>query len=383
MKYYSLIGIVVLFSFSFLHADDKKVEHQPAKSTTAPISIPQSSTSVKKANTKTLQSSCDNICQKAKVLQVRKQYVNPILEQIWSKPMKCVNLMDDAKAFEELKGIYAKAEKPGQFLKFWTEEFSHDLYYYGGITPEQEKQIQEGTIGHICVTYPNQTTVQALVEIKDKYPCSEAATIALLKLGDILVNPNYPPYLQILNIDEDAISFKQEYIKVNQYLLDNYTNCWEKETAKMRIADKKYGGDSDEMIQAEERWINYAEQYHVLQNKYYSYAYSSSMGLMSYYGHLSRVYLHKCEEYANSGIKKDGKLPAEAIEIYKKHYDLWESTKTKYPEFYVERKKSRHNLDKVRAANCYGLIEQYAPAQVKHQPEDIIRSEPNKPIKRK
>ena len=119
-------------------------------------------------------------------INVRKEYINPLLERLDDDFPPCAEVIDDNTAFEELKAIYSKQEKPTDFITFLKIEDFQRLVKYATITPDLEKQIQEAGLGHICFWYTNPTTIEAFLKIWEKYPCSEAAVIALMKMEDLL-----------------------------------------------------------------------------------------------------------------------------------------------------------------------------------------------------
>ena len=147
---------------------------------------------------------------------VRREYIIPVLEKIYSKPVKCQDVRDDDQAFEEFKKIIENREQPESFLPFFNDDFYERLHTTNSITPELERKIQEGSGGHVTFVYPNGPAIEALAQINYKYPCSEAAALALIYVGNAIIQPGY---LYVVPIAEKKyiLAFEESYL-LNQYI---------------------------------------------------------------------------------------------------------------------------------------------------------------------
>ena len=291
-------------------------------------------------------------------LMVRKELINPILESISENHVSCTEVQDNLTAFEELKAIDRKSESPRKFLEFWNSEI--DEY---SITPSLERRIQEGTEGHITYYYPNRSTINALAEFWRKYPCTEAGAVALLKIKGLLIHPEYLNMIMDSNGDY-ILSFKSEIMAMNLLIEKMYKNSWEGECSRISYASLVYKVDSIEYIHANERWIQYVETNGSYNNKYFKYMSSvddtRKEFFSSAYSVLSRAYLDRGEKIAFEGLEKNGKIPPEAIEMYKKHKAMRKHKKEVYPEYYKEMTD--------RLPPLYKLIRDKAPEYYETEP---------------
>jgi len=368
----SVILIAILLFCSQAGSEQKKVTASP---TSAPVSLPQK---VAPKSQKQEVAGEEFKTEAQKALELKYQYIYPFLNNILSNKVHCEKLIDDDESFTALQDIYQRNESYTSFIrdeKYEDVRDSRPIVEF--ITPEIEIKYQEISEGNICFSWPNRYTVKSLYEIWDKSRCSEAAVLALIKIDSILYyaytddyTSTYPegPYPPLGDID-----------KIMQFIIDNYPGSWQAEYARRGIAarklgKKKYPPDiSSEWITASERWVNYVENNEVLSNKYYKYYRNTNDPMRQFQtdflDQLGILYAEKCKEVAISGINKNGKIPPEAIEMYKKNYELWRSIKTKHPQFYNRKVMTQYSRSK--AKECYDLIERYAPEQVKHKKEDL------------
>ena len=207
-------------------------------------------------------------------INVRKQYINPLLERLNDDFPPCAEVIDDNTALEELKAINSKQEKPTDFITFLKVEDFQKLVKYATITPDLEKQIQEAGLGHICFWYTNPTTIEAFLKIWEKYPCSEAAVIALMKMGDLLAG-GQREYITSNHIagyptKEPTQPFYYEINDLYNFIISKYPNTWEAESCKTRLAVRNCPSQKyplcDEAIQAIEEYLQYKEENNVFYN---------------------------------------------------------------------------------------------------------------------
>jgi len=366
------ILITILLSCSQASSEQKKVIGSP---TSAPISLPQK-VAPKSQKQKVAGEEFKTEAQKA--LELKYQYIDPYLSNILSKKVHCEKLIDDDESFTALQDIFQGNESYTSFIRDEKyEDVRNARPIVEFITPELEKKYQETSEGHICFSWPNQYTVKSLYEVWEKSHCSEAGVLALLQIDYILYHAYTDQYTSIYPEGPHPPLGGIEHIL--QYIIDSYPGSWQAENARLRmsarkIGKKKYPPDiSSEWITAFERWVNFVENNDVLTNKYYIF----HAGTNDPTGHFQRdvldqlgiLYAEKCKEVAIKGINENGKITAEAIEMYNKNLELWKSIKNKHPQFYNRKVMTQYSRSKAR--ECYDLIERYAPEQVKHKKEDL------------
>ena len=346
-----LLSVVVMANTRF------KEEIQPRKSQSPPTAlIPNQSSKSQHENY-----SLENVRKRRQeALEVRKSYIEPIFETIWSHPVNCTELEDNEEAFKKLKSIRENDQDPKDFLEFWNDRFHMQLP--GNITPELEKSIQEGTIGHITSSYLNKTTVDAYAKIWEEYPCSEAAAVALLEI--------IPPYDYLGSVEDWNSECRSN---MHEYIISNYPESWQTKVANIRDSIQKYGTYSKKTMEVLEANIYYYDKNNTYENRYYQYLSRSPdpkrRAFSSNYGFLAEIYGRRCEEIAKNGIDKNGEVPNEAIELYNKDFELWEMAQRKYPEYSDIIENSHDKYVNFHMHICEELIKEHAPSHYRGNQE--------------
>lgn len=273
------------------------------------------------------------------------KYFNPALQKILAHPVNCKSLEDDENAFNELKLVYSRNKPALDFL-------DPNLVKRRRKHQASTEEILNATRGHITFSYLNQSTVEALYLIWKKYPCSEAAPIALLAIDDLFYHP--------LGIDF-PVGFNDESNKLCQYIIANYPNTWQGELAKNRY----YGHNlnlSDQMMENFKDLIEFSEKNRVWENKYeifYMNKIGAEYDFSADYRFLSYLYLQRCEQSADRGLKENGKIPKEAIDMYNNHLEN---------EKLLLQRHAQYPLKYSMLSRCHELIRDHAPEHYKGEP---------------
>jgi len=361
-----MLALFVMIFLSHLASDALKSEVKSGKPTSAPHSYPNQMAAP--AQTHRAATSSNPYQNTVDALEVRRQYIDPILNQHWQKPIHCQKLIDDEQAFAELKELFEKAIPLDNLVDLPPED-RDSIEMMQNISPELERRIQEKTEEKMILGHPTRSTIKILAEFWEKYPCTESGIISLFKINEILNKQTR--YARVAQDGTTIYPYREFGIKLNDYILNNYPDCWE--TAILRRKTDPNNRYKVENAKAWETWIVYVESHDVLNNKYYSYYTRSSAfdNIRLNYSMLFDIYQGTCKEIGQKGIGKDGKLPSEAIEMYQKYYDLWGKVGQKYPQYYKATDKDSWYGARWKARDCYRLIDQYAPQYAKHKKEDL------------
>ena len=376
MSKYGLLALLVLTFPLQLASQVPQSKGKPGGPTSAPYSQPNKiAVPAEAPQAKTSSNPYQNTVE---ALEVRRQYIDPILKQHWQKPIHCQKLIDDETAFSELKEILKRNESVESSVENIVGFQTRDMDSYETmqrISPELEKQIQERSEGRIVLWHPTRSTIKTLAEFWEKYPCSESGILALFQ---IMKNVgHYEGSFATVILDGTTLyPYRDFTMKLGDYIIDNYPECWETEIIK-KGKTMDYNNRYDEKnIVAIEKWIGYVENHNVLSNKYYKFskntAHPEDNFIIFNYGQVSDIYLNRCDEISQEATNKKGNIAAssidEAVQMYTKYYELWEGAKDKYPKYYEENKRGGLFRNERQKKKCYIFIEQYAPDKVRHDP---------------
>jgi len=308
-----------------------------------------------------------------KAVDIIKAYIRPFLDNIISHPVKCAELSDNEKAFALLKQIYSKDEPLKKILS--KDLLDRDGRQYNAVQVQGALEQMEG---HITFVTLNRTTISALIEIWEKYPCSQAGAIALLEVSSLLNHA--PGGLDIIYKDgKRQKALKEDINQIDVFIAINYPNSWQGELSVSRLShsnnEELY---SDTVINADMRWIQYVEDNNIVNNKYYQYwrrqnSVSLEKEFVNYdYGEVSHAYIRRCEEAAKKGLKENGKIPQEAIDNFNKHMEIEKRAQKLHPEVYTQD-------DILLNSRCRRIIKQYAPEHYQELPPEIEKDNKSTP----
>jgi len=248
---------------------------------------------------------------------VRKEYLMPVLEGIWSTPVKCTQLIDDPLALTDLNSA---SEKQQVNSKQDADDSKNDMDACLNLA-ESEKMLRERMQGQL----------KALASIQQKYPCSEAASIALLEMINSIWRPD------ILSKCGGHRILEDEKVKLENYIIDNYPDTWEAERAKFWRDTVKSKGLPDKIVLLEQS-IRYAETNNLQNNKYFI-LWNNRVGGPQYdpiatsYEVLISNYFWLGGGLGRDSIQKTGHLSDEAIDYCKKGFEIFAELKKKYPNY--------------------------------------------------
>jgi len=308
----------ILLAFILVHSCNKNTQSEPIKP--APSSALAAGPGLTEQNTQvpvkpenSQYQVADINPEVAKAIDVRKLYLLPIFERIWSYSVKCDGLIDDPKALEEFNRA-GKSEKPAS--KIADEKMNADMHSCKNLA-EIETKFRENS----------QETIVALAQIQEKYPCSEAGAMALLSMITKLWRPDYLYYCA-------GWVMEDEKIRIENYIISNYPNTWEAEKAKFWRDNR--GKSSLESIDLMKNLIRYQEENDLQNNKYFLIwtqklegpNYNSTVSL---YETVASRYFSLGILSGNDSIKKTGRLSAEGIKYCQEGLNTYEELKRKYP----------------------------------------------------
>ena len=308
-------------------------------------------------------------------IKVRREFISPVLEEVFKKHQYCPTVVDDNTAFEKLKAIASHREEATDFIDFMTMDDFRQIRKRFAITPELERKIQNASLGHICFWYTNPTTLEAFRMIWDENPCSEAAVLALMRMVDVLATGEHE-YLVTNYISgpppmENTQPFYNEIIQLFEYIVQNYPNTWEGKLTKTRLAEWSCPITSDpflcdEAITVLEEEILYLETNGISDTKYALFRFGkpdvTDDLLASGYDRLRESYLEKCNNFGLSDQYDDGRNLKEALNYYKKYYAMQVKIQDKYPAKYH----SRGTEDN----RCHRYIKKHAPHEYRPDPPE-------------
>ena len=289
------------------------------------------------------------------LIEVRWEFIGPVIEEILSNDVKCSEVLDNEAAFLEYMSIIERAVFPGEFSDMWDKKFVR-RFQISAITPEEERKLQEASDGHICFLFPNRTTIDSLAAIWRKYPCSRAAALAMLKISSYV---DEGPQCRINGHLRPV--FRDIRDKMKDYVADNYPHTWQAELAIHQSAiynDDRY---SIEKMEAYEKHIKYREDNMLYKDRDYCYHirhkekcsarwYEDS--IYSDYLALQQIYLKRCEIISDKALKNQEKIPDQAIEMYNKQIEINRTMRSRYPEMHA---------DNSGISRCQKIIKEHAP----------------------
>jgi hypothetical protein len=292
---------------------------------------------------------------KIESLKVRKEFINPLLEEILSNEMHCNIPVDDEQAFIEFKSTSCPPEDPKYFINGWSGGFRD-----GFIWPERERQIQEQSLGHCPMGILNRTRIQVWLNIYKKYPCTETSILAINEIIGLLSSSD-DDYLQFVEVDgKEVLSFQDEILALMHYEKITFLNSWEVHVMEPYINMLIYGEYSLERIISERNLLFCIEDLDLMNNKYFNFQLNliyfnnnKTAFLISRYDELLFLILHRGNELAENDISNDEKLHQETIQLYKMHHELVKRRNKKYLEYKPEPKCAEPAL--------YQYVRKYAP----------------------
>ena len=194
-------------------------------------------------------------------LQVRRQYIDPVLKKHWQKPIQCKTIVDDEKAFTELEHMKKNAVGVSTLGDFSTKDLN-EWEAISKISPELERQIQEKSKGKMVIGHPTASTIEIWADFWEKYSCTDSGLIALFKIMRLLNDQT--SLAVVIQQDGTKIYFFEDFTKkLGDYILANYPECWETQLIKRGKATYNNGRDSLARAAAWQQWIDYEEAHDV------------------------------------------------------------------------------------------------------------------------
>jgi len=291
-------------------------------------------------------------------LDVLKKHLLPILQDIQSRPVHCDSIIDDPQALNDYQSIRNR-NNVTKASQFFDEEMMKSIERET-FTAEMEERLQQRTEGQITYAFPNASTVRALAQIHQKYPCAEASVIALMNIWNIIWQPGH------LYINEE-ISWLRLETEFLQYIISNYPNTWEAEFVKYLVEIHKPIDDL-KRIDLNKAIIKYTEENGILSDKYFTLYINRTDPdrnfVVDLYGQNAQKYFFLGMTAGKQSLKKSGKLSKESIDLCEKGFDTFNEAINKYPDARNLRYTTKgyylspdHKLPSVLGAEtCYNMI---------------------------